>query len=83
MSLKLIKCLLHITIKIVPLFVLKIFQHLEHNTPFMKVIEYSIAGKSFVTSEIFEKISMKKHISAIEKFFNSLLLFKVCIYILL
>lgn len=62
-------------------YVLKLFQHLEPNNISVKILEYSLAGKSFMTSEIWEKILKTNQKSVVQKYFHTLLTFKVCVYI--
>lgn len=56
---------------------LKMFQDLEPQSVFVKIIEYSLAGKSFLTSDIWEKILSKNRNSALKKFLKSISTFKV------
>jgi len=61
-------------------FLWKMFQDLEPDSVYVKIIEYSIAGKCFLTSDIWEKILLKNRSSALKKFVKSIYTFKVCIY---
>lgn len=53
------------------------FQDLEPNSVYVNLIQFSIAGKSFLTSDIWEKIFLKNHSSALKKLFKSISTFKV------
>lgn len=44
------------------------FQDLDPDSVFVKIIEYSIAGKSFLTNDVWKKILLKNRTSAIKKF---------------
>lgn len=55
------------------------FQDLEPDTIYVKIIEYSIAGQSFLTSNIWEKILLKNRSSTLEKIFKLIDTFKVFI----
>ncbi|XP_025408161.1 uncharacterized protein LOC112681979 [Sipha flava] len=52
--------------------VCQIFQDLEPHSVFVKIIEYSIAGKSFLTNDMWEKILSKNRNSALKKIFKSI-----------
>jgi len=56
------------------------FQDLEPGSVYVKIIEYSIAGKCFLTSNIWEKILIKNRSSALKKCLKSFSTFKVGIY---
>lgn len=58
------------------------FQDLEPGSVYVKIIEYSIAGKCFLTSDIWEKILLKNRSSALKKFLKSISTFKVGTYFL-
>lgn len=53
------------------------FQDLEPESVFVKIIEYSIAGKCFLTSDVWEKILLKNRSSAFKKLIKSISTFKV------
>lgn len=53
------------------------FQDLEPDSVFVKIVEYSIAGKSFLTSDIWEKILLKNRSSTLKKCLKSISTFKV------
>jgi len=55
------------------------FQDLEPGSVYVKIIEYSIAGQSFLTSDIWDKILLKNRSSALQKFLKSIYSFKVVI----
>lgn len=55
------------------------FQDLEPGSVYVKIIEYSIAGQSFLTSNIWEKILLKNRSSALQKCLRSIYSFKVVI----
>lgn len=55
----------------------KMFQDLEPNSVYVNLIEFSIAGQFFMTSEIWEKILLKNRSSALKKLFKSIYTFKV------
>jgi len=59
------------------IFCFKMFQDLEPDSVFVKMIEYSIAGKSFLTSDIWEKILSKNHSSVLKNFLKTFSTFKV------
>lgn len=48
------------------------FQDLEPHSVFVKIIEYSIAGKSFLTNDIWEKILSKNRNSALKRCLKSI-----------
>lgn len=52
------------------------FQDLEPDSVFVKIIEYSIAGKCFLTSDIWEKILLKNRSSTFKKIIKSISTFK-------
>jgi len=56
------------------------FQDLEPGSVYVKIIEYSIAGQCFLTSDIWEKILLKNRSSALKKMLKSFSTFKVDIY---
>lgn len=56
------------------------FQDLEPGSVYVKIIEYSIAGKCFLTSDIWEKILLKNRSSALKKFLKSISTLKVGTY---
>lgn len=56
------------------------FQDLEPGSVYVKIIEYSIAGKCFLTNEIWGKILLKNRSSVLKKFLKSISTFKVGIY---
>jgi len=53
------------------------FQDLEANSVYVKIIEYSIAGKCFLSGEIWKKILLRKRSSAFNKCMRSISTFKV------
>lgn len=53
------------------------FQDLEPDSVYVKIIEYSIAGKCFLTKDIWEKILLKNRSSTIKKIFKSISTLKV------
>jgi len=53
------------------------FQDLEPGSVYVKIIEYSIAGQCFLTSNIWEKILLKNRSSALKKMLKSFSTFKV------
>lgn len=55
------------------------FQDLVPNSMYVKIIEYSIAGKSFLTSDIWGKIALKNNSTVMKKLFKSVSTFKVYI----
>ena len=61
-------------------FLWKLFQDLEPGSVYVKIIEYSIAGQSFLTDDIWEKILLKNRSSAFKKMLKSISTFKVGIY---
>lgn len=58
-------------------FQIKMFQDLEPDSVYVKIIEYSMAGKTFLTSEIWKKTLMKNHSSTLKKIVKSIFTFKV------
>lgn len=56
------------------------FQDLEPDSVFVKIIEYSIAGKSFLTKDIWEKILLKHRTSAMKKLTKLFFTLKVGFY---
>lgn len=56
------------------------FQNLEPDSVFVKIIEYSIAGKSFLTKDIWKKISLKTRTSAMKKWTKLFSTLKVGFY---
>ncbi|VVC45766.1 ATP-grasp fold, subdomain 1,PEP-utilising enzyme, mobile domain,Pyruvate phosphate dikinase [Cinara cedri] len=61
--------------------VCQMFQDLEPSSVYVNIIEYSIAGKSFLTSDIWEKILLKNRSSALKKFLKSISTFKEILYL--
>ncbi|XP_022162684.1 uncharacterized protein LOC111028371 isoform X1 [Myzus persicae] len=61
--------------------VCQMFQDLEPGSVYVKIIEYSIAGKCFLTSEIWEKILLKNRSSALKKILKSISTFKETLYL--
>lgn len=45
---------------------LKMFQDLDPDSVYVKIIEYSIAGKHFLTDDIWDKILLKNHGSGLK-----------------
>lgn len=48
------------------------FQDLEPDSLYVKIIEYSIAGKCFLTSDIWQKIALKNQSSTFKKIIKSI-----------
>ncbi|XP_026822720.1 uncharacterized protein LOC113560827 [Rhopalosiphum maidis] len=61
--------------------VCQMFQDLEPDSVYVKIIEYSIAGQCFLTSSIWEKILLKNRSSALQKFLKSISSFKETLYL--
>lgn len=53
------------------------FQDLEVGSVYVKIIEYSIAGKCFLTDDIWQRILSRKRSSVFKKCIRSFLTFKV------
>ncbi|CAH1725995.1 unnamed protein product [Aphis gossypii] len=61
--------------------VCQIFQDLEPGSVYVKIIEYSIAGQSFLTSDIWDKILLKNRSSALQQFLRSIYSFKETLFL--
>uniref|UniRef100_A0A2H8TRJ0 Putative phosphoenolpyruvate synthase n=1 Tax=Melanaphis sacchari TaxID=742174 RepID=A0A2H8TRJ0_9HEMI len=61
--------------------VCKMFQDLQPGSVYVKIIEYSIAGKSFLTDNIWEKILLKNRKSVLQKILKSYSSFKETLHI--
>ncbi|CAI6346497.1 unnamed protein product [Macrosiphum euphorbiae] len=61
--------------------VCQMFQDLEPGSVYVKIIEYSIAGQCFLTSNIWEKILLKNRSSALKKILKSFSTFKETLYL--
>ncbi|XP_060861181.1 uncharacterized protein LOC132938394 isoform X3 [Metopolophium dirhodum] len=61
--------------------VCQMFQDLEPDSVYVKIIEYSIAGQCFLTSDIWEKILLKNRSSALKKILKSFSTFKETLYL--
>ncbi|XP_016663303.2 uncharacterized protein LOC100569517 [Acyrthosiphon pisum] len=61
--------------------VCQMFQDLEPGSVYVKIIEYSIAGQCFLTSDIWEKILLKNRSSTLKKILKSFSTFKETLYL--